>query len=391
MSLRFLVDRCLGVIDDVSFTTEDVDHVLYSGDQLYRQIAEERDVQYLLVEEIPDVITVDNERLDITKHQPYSGTLEVTESNNDSLVYALPEALANAVERSQYLFVTIGSSPGYTSAFFYKGDGTFLCFDSHSRNSSGESSPSGRAVIMKIESLEAAVSYTKDLAKSLNQTTACFEITPTGISRSLIQSPDRRDADDHPMRQHNSPVSANSTPGSRNEEGLSSEEDSVLGENQTSDESDGSQSPPKRSRPTLEESDAEGMADPTDNMEPSQHDSNTADEDRETQMLVSVRPCTTLANVWERVNDDSKYKLIKDRIPPASYIFPCKEYPDKAKKSGVRKRSCQHKWFTQLNTSLIVERKWSLLSGMCPVPVENRTSCRAQFLINKSYTTGRMH
>lgn len=190
MSLRFLVDRCLGVIDDVSFTTEDVDHVLYSGDQLYRQIAEERDVQYLLVEEIPDVITVDNERLDITKHQPYSGTLEVTESNNDSLVYALPEALANAVERSQYLFVTIGSSPGYTSAFFYKGDGTFLCFDSHSRNSSGESSPSGRAVIMKIESLEAAVSYTKDLANMFRDNPNCnfqkvnsfFEATKANMS-----------------------------------------------------------------------------------------------------------------------------------------------------------------------------------------------------------------
>ncbi|XP_071835292.1 52 kDa repressor of the inhibitor of the protein kinase-like [Apostichopus japonicus] len=130
------------------------------------------------------------------------------------------------------------------------------------------------------------------------------------------------------------------------------------------------------------------MADPTDNMEPSQHDSNTADEDREDpdvgvrSSMYDVSQC-----VGKRINDDSKYKLIKDRIPPASYIFPCKEYPDKAKKSGVRKRSCQHKWFTQFEYITYSLKESGLYCLACVLfPVENRTSCRAQFLINKSYT-----
>lgn len=183
MSLQFLADLCINIPSDENFTSNTVDQILYNGDLLYKQIARERGVHYLMVSEIPDFISVQNEHLEITKGQPYAGTLQITESNSDSLVYTLSDALSNAADLSHYLFVTIGRSPGYTSALYHQGDGNLLCFDSHSRNSRGESSATGTAVILKIKSFDAAVLYIKDLARSLNKDTAYFEITPAGISK----------------------------------------------------------------------------------------------------------------------------------------------------------------------------------------------------------------
>lgn len=86
------------------------------------------------------------------------------------------------------------------------------------------------------------------------------------------------------------------------------------------------------------------------------------------------------------INNDDKYRLIKDRRPPASFTFPTKDYPDKKKKSGVRKRSCQHKWFSQFDFISYSTKENGLYCLACLLfAVENTTSGRAKLLIEKPY------
>ena len=46
-------------------------------------------------------------------------------------------------------------------------------------------------------------------------------------------------------------------------------------------------------------------------------------------------------------DDETKHKLMKNRVPPESVSFPLQAYKDKQRKAGIRWHCCQHQWFNQ--------------------------------------------
>ncbi|CAG2200714.1 unnamed protein product [Mytilus edulis] len=73
------------------------------------------------------------------------------------------------------------------------------------------------------------------------------------------------------------------------------------------------------------------------------HESQSLDDTFATPKSVSSDNFDTfLHNTTRPVDNATKYSLIKNRIPPENFVYPSKEYKDTSKKSGKRKRSCQH-------------------------------------------------
>lgn len=87
------------------------------------------------------------------------------------------------------------------------------------------------------------------------------------------------------------------------------------------------------------------------------------------------------------LNDETKFSLIKNRVPPNTYIFPGKKIKDKSKKTGFRTRSCQHQWFNQFDfISYSIEEDGLYCLPCVLFPEENTPGGRPKLLITKAYS-----
>ena len=93
IAMEFLA--CQYLTSDVTFTLNMIDRILQEGDELYKQIAGELGVRYLMITEIAAVITTRNEELGIAKCEPYAGTIGTRESVPLTLTYTMTDALDN--------------------------------------------------------------------------------------------------------------------------------------------------------------------------------------------------------------------------------------------------------------------------------------------------------
>ena len=86
-------------------------------------------------------------------------------------------------------------------------------------------------------------------------------------------------------------------------------------------------------------------------------------------------------------DDETKHKLIKNRVPPESVSFPLKAYKDKQRKAGIRWRCCQHQWFTQFEFICCDEKEDGLFCLACLLfPVKSTPGGRAKTLITQVYS-----
>ena len=99
-----------------------------------------------------------------------SGTLSQTSDHLDSLSFCITSALTYSFRDSNTCFLTIGNSPGYTSGIKRTASDRYYVFDSHSRDDQGRCSPSGKAIVLQINSMVQLVKYVKDMSQSISST-----------------------------------------------------------------------------------------------------------------------------------------------------------------------------------------------------------------------------
>lgn len=115
------------------------------------------------------------------------------------------------------------------------------------------------------------------------------------------------------------------------------------------------------------------------------HESHAGDTITRTFSAGSSSIDNVLSNT-SRIDNEIKYNLIKNRVPPKKFIFPAKEYKDKSKKSGKRSRSYQHQWFEQFEFIVYSMEKDGIYCLPCILfPIENAPGGRAKLLITLPY------
>lgn len=115
------------------------------------------------------------------------------------------------------------------------------------------------------------------------------------------------------------------------------------------------------------------------------HESHAGDTITRTFSAGSSSIVNVLSNT-SKIDNEIKYNLIKNRVPPKKFIFPAKEYKDKSKKSGKRSRSYQHQWFEQFEFIVYSMEKDGIYCLPCILfPIENAPGGRAKLLITLPY------
>ena len=192
---------CIGLVflayTDIPSSSDDVDHFLDLGTKLYSEVNVNEN--YLMTTELPNAVDIEGVLYEVDILEPRSGTLSQTSDHLDSLSFCITSALTYSFRDSNTCFLTIGNSPGYTSGIKRTASDQYYVFDSHSRDDQGRCSPSGKAIVLQINSMVQLVKYVKDMSQSISSTSnEPFEITPVLIKSSTITSRnDNFSASDH--------------------------------------------------------------------------------------------------------------------------------------------------------------------------------------------------
>ena len=158
--------------------TNDLVNIMNFGNQLYSALSRLLKQRYLLLEELPTLITVDN--IDYTLHlsQSYTGNLHEAVVN-DNVPFVIP--LGSALERLQQetftsFLLTIECNT--VSIFIDSNNGLLKVFDSHARDSFGMPHPHGTCVLLEFDSIQNLSEYFKHLYRL----GAIFEVKGVKVS-----------------------------------------------------------------------------------------------------------------------------------------------------------------------------------------------------------------
>lgn len=381
-----------------------VDNLLEIGTNFYLSLSHTK--KYLLINELPDTFKLHDLNMGMEILSPIVGFINQSTDNGDALAYTLKTGLSQSFDMSPSCFFTMGHNPGYTIGMRCE-DEEFFVMDSHSRNRQGKLSIKGKAVLMKVISMEDLVLYIKDLASSLSRQDMMYEITPIIINTTY----DQVEQNDEPLEQvlptqeftTTSPdtnseaeqllsqTEINTPSLDTNSEGYTcmfeNEAEQVLLQAGTSTTSlttniEAEQFLPQieintpsletncddhtcmveneaepvlpqtESPPTVDVMDSEAgnivrECEPEQDNEPSSKKQKTRENtDVELDISSYLLSCKS---------DLTKFQLINTRIPQKHYIFPTRQFKDKRRKSGFAKRSCCNEWF----------EKYSFLSYSC--------------------------
>ena len=165
-----------------------VDEIMTFGTRLYENVCDVRASRdYLMIPELPTSICIGGENVLIQIREPLAGLVGTVKCNEEAQTYSLLAAVSAANAQSEFSFLTLGSTPGYTSAWHHENiSDEYTYFDSHARDSRGLLSPSGKAVMLSISSTPYFIEYVVSLAKSLsssNYQQTPYEVTPVVINR----------------------------------------------------------------------------------------------------------------------------------------------------------------------------------------------------------------
>ena len=175
-------------------TQQIMDMILEIGSKLYvwhinkEFCGQER---YLLVDELPEFVTIQNIDYTIDRMEAFSGLTSTKESDYLSGTLNVKDALSQAFENTPYCLMTIGYSnqsaePGYTSALVKTESGKYLYFDSHSRSTDGLcAAENGTAVLIQFGTVDEFSCYIGELTMSVFSQVdlTSYEIVPIKINR----------------------------------------------------------------------------------------------------------------------------------------------------------------------------------------------------------------
>ncbi len=160
--------------------------ILYSGNMLYSHVRNSVNKNFLLLSDIPKIISLCNTVYFVQYSDPFAGNL-FTISNSlpyCSLEYAFNNPFSGPCSSYQYCLLTIDCN---TVAIFRTSDQTFKIFDPHSRDLYGMPHPLGKCVLVSVESINMLVIYFQNTVPRGNSVP--FEATGVTIQVQYSEIP----------------------------------------------------------------------------------------------------------------------------------------------------------------------------------------------------------
>jgi hypothetical protein len=147
--------------------------ILCAGNNLYSFISNSVKKSYLLLTDVPEMVSVFDGIYCMQYGEPFAGDLFM--ANTALPYYSIDNALNNLFAEThlnyQHCMLTIGSN---TVAILKTSEGTFKVFDSHSRDLYGIPHPFGKCILTSVDSIENLVIYFQSTVPPGNETP--FEI-----------------------------------------------------------------------------------------------------------------------------------------------------------------------------------------------------------------------
>ena len=157
--------------------------VLFAGNSLYTCINKSTNKTFLLLTDVPEMLSVSDKIYYLQYSDSYAGDLFRTTNNLPyySLENALNSLFLNSELNYQHCLLTIDCN---TVAIFKTTEGNFKIFDSHSRDSYGIPHPFGKCVLVFVEGINKLVIYLQNTLPPGNVTP--FELK--GVTVQLTNS-----------------------------------------------------------------------------------------------------------------------------------------------------------------------------------------------------------
>ena len=172
-----------------SWEAKNLDAILRSGDRLYSRINSQH--YYLLVNDIPEVITGFGEQYSISKSGEMFGLL--TKGQFDGIGQELHVAIKSMIQHNKmtHAIMCIGQPPsvsarlqgGSACALLLMKDNYYI-FDPHSRDKHGNPVDSRAAVLLNFKTIKHLCSYIRNLGISLIYD--YYEITIINVNHFLL-------------------------------------------------------------------------------------------------------------------------------------------------------------------------------------------------------------
>ena len=139
--------------------SSDLVNIMNLGNQLYSTLSKLSGQMYLLLEELPTVITVEDADYSIELSQSYTGNLLSVLDESVPFVLPLDSALEQLQQEAFHSFLlTIEYN---TVSIFTESNSVVKVFDSHARNSFGMPHPHGTCVLLEFDSVRNLIEYFK--------------------------------------------------------------------------------------------------------------------------------------------------------------------------------------------------------------------------------------
>ena len=143
--------------------------ILCAGNNLYSFISNSVNKSYLLLTDVPEMVSVFDGIYCMQYGDPFAGDLFM--ANTALPYYSIENALNNLFMEThlnyQHCMLTIGSN---TVAIFKTCEGTFKVFDSHSRDLYGIPHPFGKCILASVDSIESLEIYFQSTVPPGNET-----------------------------------------------------------------------------------------------------------------------------------------------------------------------------------------------------------------------------
>jgi len=185
---------------------KDLDRIMMLGNELYTFLSNSCRQTFLLLSELPEIITIDENTYELNYSESYTSTL-TSVNTMDNFAYTLPlkislERLIN--EGFCNFLLTINSS---TVAFnlINGSNQIFKIFDSHARDAHGMSNPLGSCVLLEVNGIEKLVEY----FETVSSTNAIFELIGVHIIVQSSHSENTNVKKDHLSTEDSSSSAAN--------------------------------------------------------------------------------------------------------------------------------------------------------------------------------------
>ena len=161
--------------------------ILCTGNNLYTFISNSVNKSYLLLTDVPEVVSVFDNIYHLKYSDPFAGDLFM--SSPTPPYYSLESALNNLFEDTEFNYshclLTIDCN---TVAIFKTSQGNFKIFDSHSRDLYGMPHPFGKCVLVSIEAINNLLIYFQNTVPQCNVTPFELKAVNVQLNSEIIQN-----------------------------------------------------------------------------------------------------------------------------------------------------------------------------------------------------------